>query len=316
MNKLKAITEPSCARHLCAFVKFTLCVLFLHLITGCASLVPKKSNDPYFYVVAADPQLFLRQVDDRNWVTAIEHINRLKPDFVIVCGDLTHCANNPEKWKDPEIMASHEKLARAYLEGAKELREDINLYNVAGNHDVSLKPNEQTLTWYRSRFGEPWYSFEHKNSLFVVLESNLMRDPSGAPEEGQAQWDWLDRTLEETAKRVYDHKTVYMHHPLCVRDVDEKNDYHNINQAPRKELLKRFHKYGFEAVFCGHLHRNAHMKDGDLELVVTGSSGVGTVGKNPLGFRIVKMFPDRLEHAFHTYEELPAAVDLSEPEQP
>ena len=45
-----------------------------------------------------------------DWKTAISHINRLKPDFMIVCGDLTHCANNPEKWKDKAIMASHEKL--------------------------------------------------------------------------------------------------------------------------------------------------------------------------------------------------------------
>jgi hypothetical protein len=33
-----------------------------------------KSQKPYFYIVAADPQLLWGQKDDRNWQTAVDHI--------------------------------------------------------------------------------------------------------------------------------------------------------------------------------------------------------------------------------------------------
>jgi 3',5'-cyclic AMP phosphodiesterase CpdA len=264
---------------------------------------------PYFYVVAADPQLFFKQKDDSNWRKTIGLVNGLKPDFMIVCGDLIQGPNDPEAFK----LDAVNKLADAYLKGAAALK-DIPIYNVAGNHDVSIKPTEKTLEWYETRFGKPWYAFAHKNSLFIVLESNLIRDPSGAPEHGKRQWDWLDKTLAESKDKKYQHKTVYMHHPLCLKSVDEKSGYFNIPLKARQDLLKRLHDHGFAAAFCGHYHRNAYVKDGDLELVTTSSCGAA-LGKDPLGFRIVKVYPDRLEHAYFGFDALPAKVVL-EPEIP
>ena len=55
---------------------------------------------PYFFIVAADPQLLFHQKDDRNWHTTVGLINGLNPDFVIVCGDLTHAGNNAADWND------------------------------------------------------------------------------------------------------------------------------------------------------------------------------------------------------------------------
>jgi 3',5'-cyclic AMP phosphodiesterase CpdA len=278
-------------------------------VFGQESNVVVKAVEPYFYVVAADPQLFFKQQDDRNWTNTIAQINRLQPDFMIVCGDLVQCDNKPENWLKPGQMEAYDKLAAAYLDGAKKLDSAIPLYNVAGNHDVSIAPNAKTLSWYRSKFGAPWYAFEHKNSLFVVLESNLIRDPGGAPEEGLAQWTWLDEKLAETSKRRFDHKTVYMHHPLCLTNVDEADSYFNIQKTERLKLLNRFHDHGFSAAFCGHYHRNAYVKDGELELVTTSSCGAA-LGKDPLGFRIVKVYPDRLEHQYYGFEDLPEKVLL------
>lgn len=273
-----------------------------------------EATAPYFYVVAADPQLFFKQTDDRNWTNTIAQINRLQPDFMIVCGDLVQCDNKVENWLKPGVMESYEKLAEAYLNGAKKLDPKIPLHNVAGNHDVSMTPNAKTLDWYESKFGSPWYSFEHKNSLFIVLESNLIRDPSGAPEQGEQQWTWLDAKLAETRKRHFDHKTVYMHHPLCLKDVNEKDGYFNIQKTERMKLLKRFHAHGFSAAFCGHYHRNAYVKDGELELITTSSCGAA-LGKDPLGFRIVKVYPDRLEHQYYGFEDLPEKVALERKEE-
>lgn len=268
-----------------------------------------ESVEPYFFVVAADPQLLWKQKDDSNWRRTIKEVNRLGPDFMIVCGDLIQAPNNSKAWDNPASVASFNKLADIYLAAAKDLKPTIPLYNVAGNHDVSQQPTEKSLAWYEERFGKAWYSFEHKNSLFVVLESNLLRDDAGAPDIARRQWQWLESTLEKTEKKDYDHKTAYMHHPMCIHSVDEKDGYFNMPQQPRAKLLDLFQKHGFKAVFCGHYHKNAYVKAGDLELITTSSCGV-PLGKDKTGFRIVKVYPDRIEHDYFEFDKLPERVDL------
>ena len=133
----------------------------------------KEKPKPYFYIVAADPQLLWGQKDERNWQTAVDHINRLGPDFVIVCGDLIQGANESKAWDDPKKVKEYDHLAKLYLDAAKKIKPGIKLYNVAGNHDVSLKPTAKTLAWYEGHFGKPWYAFEHKQSLLEQKGSEL-----------------------------------------------------------------------------------------------------------------------------------------------
>ncbi len=283
-------------------------LVLLALIANSCTVGSDRHAAPWFYVVAADPQLYMKQKDDAYWRATVDGLNRLSPDFVIVCGDLIAGANDAKKWLSPTVMAKHEKLANDYLKVASRLK--VPLYNVAGNHDVALQPSPHTINWYTKRFGRPWYSFEHKNSLFLILESNLIKDGAGAPAIAAQQWQWFLKTLQASSKRDYQHKTVYMHHPVCRERVDEDDDYFNLPKTKRFELLKLLHEHGFDAVFCGHFHRNAYVRDGKLELITTASCCV-PLGKDPRGLRIVKVFQDRLDHSYHEIQKLPKAVRLN-----
>jgi 3',5'-cyclic AMP phosphodiesterase CpdA len=243
----------------------------------------------FFFIVAADPQLFWGPKE--LWEKAIEHVNRLKPAFLVVCGDLVQEPGNDEQ-------------AKAYLEVAEKLDESIPLYNVAGNHDVHREPTPQSLAWYEKHFGKPWYSFTHDGCLFLVLESDVLNQPAGAPEMAEKQMTWLQETLEGTSENRFDHVFVFKHYPLCLKQVDEPDAYFNVPGPRRRELLDLFHKHGVRAVFSGHYHRSAYVKDGDLELITTSSCGK-PLGKDPVGLRIVKVFTDRIEHRYYAYEELP-----------
>ncbi|GAH64439.1 unnamed protein product, partial [marine sediment metagenome] len=106
------------------------------------------------------------------------------------------------------------------------------------------------------------------------------------------------------------HKIVFMHHPMCLQDVKEDSSYFNMSPKPRSKLLELFHKYNVDIVFSGHYHRNAYVKDGELELVTTSSSGK-PLGEDPIGFRIVKVYPDRIEHKYYSYKEMPKKVNLT-----
>lgn len=258
---------------------------------------------PFFFLQMADPQLFWGSRE--SWETAIAHANRLKPAFVVVCGDLLNRSGDPRK-----LDAEKDKQrARAYLDVAAKLDKRIPLYNVAGNHDVCNTPTPETLQWYRERFGKLWYTFTRGNCLFLVLESDLFKSPRSAPDQAAAQRKWLRKTLDAAKGKSWAHKIVCLHHPLCLKAADEKNAYFNIPLPLRKELLDLFAAHGVRAVFSGHYHRNAYVKHGSMELITSSSTGKA-LGKDPLGFRIVKVYPDRLEHKYYGYADLPEKVVL------
>jgi 3',5'-cyclic AMP phosphodiesterase CpdA len=273
-----------------AFLAGSLTVPWLaHPIGKRAEAAETSEECRFYFVVAADPQLFWGPKE--LWQKAIDEVNRLRPAFLVVCGDLI---------QDP----GNEEQAKAYLEVAGKLDESIPLHNVAGNHDVHKQPTPQSLGWYEKHFGKPWYSFTHAGCLGIVLESDVLNQPAGAPEMAERQMDWLRKTLEAASEKPFDHIFVFQHHPLCLKQVDEPDGYFNVPEARRKELLDLFHKHGVRAVFSGHYHRNAHVKDGQIELITTSSLGK-PLGKDPVGLRIVKVFADRIEHRYYGYEELP-----------
>ena len=89
-----------------------------------------KAEDGFFFVVAADPQLFWGSAE--SWQKAVGEINRLKPGFAVVCGDLINRNGNAKAVN----LEKDEEMAQAYLKIAKTLDSSIPLHNVAGNHDV------------------------------------------------------------------------------------------------------------------------------------------------------------------------------------
>lgn len=264
---------------------------------------PAKIAKRFHFIQMADPQLFWGKDPVGTWRKAIAHANRLKPAFVVVCGDLLNRNGNAAKVD----LAKDEKRARAYLEAAATLDKRIPLHNVAGNHDVCNRPTPATLAWYRARFGKLWYSFSHAKCLFVVLESDMLKYPQGVADESAKQMAWLKKTLAESDTRGYRHKLVFMHHPMCLKSVDEKDGYFTMPRAIRATLLKLFHQHGVGGVFCGHYHGNAIVKDKTLELVTT-SAVCKPLRKDPPGFRIVKVHPDRIEHTYHGYADMPKTV--------
>jgi serine/threonine-protein phosphatase CPPED1 len=265
-------------------------------LTG--STLAAEGKQGFCYFVMADPQLFWGSKE--SWDKAIGYANALKPDFVIVCGDLVNHAGNDEE-------------AKAYLDGVAQLNKAIPLYHVCGNHDYDVSRPE-SLGWYQAKFGHPWYSFTHKNCLFVVFESTMVK--YGPEDSPQYQWQmrWLEQTLAATQGKGYDHIIVCTHYPLALRKADEADEYFNLPKSRRMKLLELFHKHNVTAIFSGHFHHNTYVRDGALELITTSSTGIALeqMGqpKDPLGFRIVKVYPDRIEHKYYGYDDLPKSLTL------
>jgi len=262
-----------------------------------------RPAEPYFFIQMADPQLYWGPLE--FWKKAIARANALKPAFVVVCGDLLNCHGSVAK-RDYKKDAQR---AKDYSEAAAGLDKRIGLYNLAGNHDVCNTPTPKTLEWYTRRFGKMWYTFGHGGDFFMAIESDLVKNPAGAPKVAREQMAWIKKTLLSAAVKKARHRIVFMHHPMCLKKPDEPHQYFNLPPEARAELLKLFATAGVRAVFSGHYHGNLYVKFGDIELVTTSSTGKA-LRKDPLGFRIVKVYPDRIEHSYYGYEALPKKVEF------
>ena len=124
--------------------------------------------------------------ETRLYGKAIAEANRLRPDFVVMCGDMVN---------DSDDEAQLDELWR--ITGL--LDDAIPMHWVAGNHDVGNELTPESLATYRRRFGEDNFFFDHGGSRFVVLNSNVAYDPSHVPEEWERQVDFLRDALSRSA---------------------------------------------------------------------------------------------------------------------
>ncbi len=230
---------------------------------------------------------------------AIAATNRLNPDFAIMCGDMTH---------DPEDQRQLAELMRI----TGRLDDDIPWYWVSGNHDldgVGNGPTSEAIARYRERFGEDNYSFDRHGSHFIVLNSSVCFDPSNVWEEWEQLLGFLKSDLKKACDNGSNHNVVFSHHPLFTRYPVEEDDWIVIPRERRLVLLDLFKEYGVSTVFSAHWHRNNYSFDGSLEMVTSGAVGY-PLGADPSGFRIVKVYEDRIEHEYFGFDELPEVVEL------
>lgn len=258
------------------------------------------AGGPQFFVELADPQMgmFAKDRDSlqeqANLSFAVASINRLKPAFVVVCGDLVNRAG------DGEEISQYKRLM---------LRVDpsIPVYNVAGNHDVGNQPTEETLAEYRKNFGRDYYTFDSGETRGIVLDSNLIAGAQNVPQESRAQERWLVGELQRARREGVKHLFVFQHIPYFLEHADEPDQYFNIPLAARRRYLDLLQRYGVECVFAGHYHRNASGRDGSIEMITSGAVGV-PLGESQSGFRIVRIRPE-VQSRFYDLGSIPHAID-------
>ena len=275
----------------------SLLVIYLVLNASCSSI--GTANKLTFFQMA-DTQFGFFNANKEfsretvNYEKAIAATNRLKPSFVVVCGDLVN--------KPGDIPQINE-----YKRISSKLDPSIKIYSVSGNHDVENIPTIASLALYKQYFGADRYTFRSGNIFGIIINSSLIKDPSLAPAEAEDQLEWLVKVLKEAKKSNAKNIMVFMHHSLFLRDANEADEYFNINTDRRKIYLELFKIYGVKQVFAGHYHRNAYGKSGDMEMITTGPVG-RPLGADSSGFRIVNVKGKIVDHKYFALDSLPAKL--------
>ncbi len=284
-----------CLRLVCA-------ALWLSLTAGVA-----RAAEPFFFIQLSDPQLGMFTADRdfaqdaANFEFAVVAVNRLKPAFVVITGDLV---NKPG---DAAQIAEYRRIV-------SRIDRNIPVYNVAGNHDVENAPTPESVAAYEKLFGPAHYTFRHGGLTGIVLNSSLIHSPQKAGEQLAEQDRWLREELKTARAENPRHLVVFQHHPWFLKTANEPDEYFNIPTPRRAAHLALFREFGVRYLFCGHYHRNAEAKDGDIEAVTSGPVGK-PLGNGRSGIRVAIVRDDRIDHRYYELSELPTKIELAQPTQ-
>ncbi|HPB29991.1 MAG TPA: metallophosphoesterase [Candidatus Sumerlaeota bacterium] len=268
-------------------------VFILAALSGCGIFRSHCAlcKDPLVFVHISDPQFGMYQAfkevqgyereitDGRN---AANMITPLKPEFLVITGDLV------EQWNNDEQL----RLFEAFR---KELESIAPVYVTAGNHD--MPPTADGLAIFRRRYGPDRFTADHKGCRLIFLNSNLIAFADKLPDEAAEQRKWLQAALKQAAADRVERIFVFQHHPFFLTEPDEKDEYFNIPQSRRKGYMDLLADHGVTAVFTGHLHRESIREYRGMKMISTSSLGK-PLGEAPPGIRVVIASKDDLVHEF------------------
>jgi len=210
---------------------------------------------------------------------AVEKINALKPDLVIITGDLVHDRTSKAQWDEFRRITSQLRSKKVFV--------------IPGNHDIGQEPSEMNINEFKDMFGYDRFSFTYKKCCFIGFNSNLIK--AGTPGMEEQQYEWLKNEISKAtgARQTF----LFCHHPFFITNPDEPEGYFNIKPELREKYLALFSEYGVDAIFAGHLHKNAVAESGNIKMITTSSAGK-QLGKDLPGFRIVKVSDETFTHEY------------------
>ena len=223
--------------------------------------------------------------DARQYQRAVEMLNHLAPDLVIVGGDMID---------DPNA----EEQIETFLGITAGLDPAIPMRYAPGNHDVAadtVVPTEESIAHYREVFGADYYTFSAGPATFLVLNTVVIDHPELVPAVWEEQQAFIADAFD--GPRPGNHLVVVGHHPLFLSDPDEPDTYWNLPLERRRPLYDSLRAAGVRLGLSGHWHRNNIAVHDGFEMVCSGPVGY-PLGADPSGLRLVEVYPDRIAHTY------------------
>ncbi|MDP1845123.1 MAG: metallophosphoesterase [Candidatus Moranbacteria bacterium] len=216
-----------------------------------------SGENSFSFAILGDTQRFDAGNPQGNFQKAMASITKLNPDLVLAVGDLVEGCDGDNKCS--KKYSDWKKIVGSLLP---------NTYAMQGNHDRT--GDDKTDDVWRSSFSFPTngpsgfseqvYSFDHKNSHFVVLDSDKPKEHLVNGEERS----WLEKDLSANKKEntfVFFHEPAYPVSSKITESLDKE-------PTERNALWEILDRHNVTAVFNGHEHIVSRRKiDGIYQFV-------------------------------------------------
>ncbi len=245
--------------------------LLTFLIAGCQTfpMEEKQQDQALNFVVMGDnrPANVFRPEQPYIYYKVVEKAVELNPALILNTGDLILGYNANDKQKADEEFSDFEKAT------APIRAKNLPLYITMGNHSGYTQYARKAFreNYQDSKTGKLYYSFDVKNSHFIILCSELENE---AAQITGKQLEWLKDDLKLAGGK---HIFVLLHRPLYPKI---KHLTNSMNKFPKKrdELAGLFKQYNVDMVFTGHVHVNNYSVIDGLNQIIAGGSGAPLAG--------------------------------------
>ncbi len=242
-------------------MKNLLFLILLFLLLSCghkSSIHSTESDNSFSFVFMTDIHLHQGKNAIKGFRKIIAGVNRLKPDFMLTGGDNIGDALS-KNWKRADA------LYNCFNSTIKEF--DMPVHNTLGNHDVfglyiksGVSPDdpEYGKRMYIKRIGSPYYSFDHKNWHFIVLDCiGLTEDRQYTGLVDSIQIEWLKADLESVGIKRPVAISIHIpllsvEHVLAVLEGERLSSASVISNA--LSVIRILEQYNVKLVLQGHSH--------------------------------------------------------------
>lgn len=266
-------------------------------------------KDSFSFVFMTDIHLQPEKNAVQGFRKAIDAANRRNPDFVLTGGDNIMDALG-QTWTRSDTLY---RLLKSLLEEF-----DSPVYTTIGNHDVFGLYNRSNVFQehlefgkkiYEQRMCERYYSFNHKNWHFIVLDGvGFTEDRHYIGYIDTEQLEWLKKDLLETGPTTPVIISIHIpllsvesHIALGPTEAFKKNSI--VNNA--NEVRKVFEGYNVKLVLQGHTHFLEDIYYDGVHYItggaVSGSAWNGPKFKMEEGFLLLKLWKDGFKWEYVDY---------------
>lgn len=233
---------------------YVLCILFVL----CSSLMCSlEAQESFRFVFMADVHYHDKNNAPRSMDAAIDTINKLNPDFILVGGDIVYDALR-------RTQDDAEEQRRMFQEKAAKL--NVPLYYAIGNHDHFAVYDRTTgvdhplfgKRFYEKYFGPRYYSFDHKGWHFITLDDMVITEERGyVGRLDSIQLEWLRKDIEQIADTTP--VAVMAHVPLVTTLSQWYGGGTNANDNKiaienSEEVIRLFKDKNLRLILQGHIH--------------------------------------------------------------
>lgn len=260
-------------------------VLFLVILFQ-IGLLTAQNNFSFVFL----PDLHLRPDSapvEAKFDRVAKQVNKLKPDFAIMGGDMIYTAKNVDEKKAKVLFDFMDTKFQQFK---------MPLYYTMGNHEIVGVLAESGMEishplWgnvmYEKLYGKRYQSFSHSGWKFFLLDGIKIREEERDYTSGvdSVQIEWLKHELLQT-----DNITpivVVIHTPL-INPKAIRNSQQNVLSEKSEAVLNLFNDYNLKMVLQGHNHVYMNLLIDGIQYISGGST---TYNTNPVndGFLYVKI---------------------------
>lgn len=242
----------------------------------------RQGGDDFTFAILADVHLNNPKsaaggsVLNSRLASAIDDLNKLRPDFVVFLGDLVEASADT-------YLRDYAMIEELILE-----RAEFPVFGVMGNHDGQRVGAIDGFAMWQASLGALYYSFDVGAWHFVMCNTyDRPEHPSDNGYVGTRQVEWVQRDMAEASARGQRIAAFVHHNVLDSRwvFVDEG----------RHELAATLSRTGARYVFAGHRHSDQFEMTPASRIITTRTVQAGADGET--GYRLVRIEQGRMRVA-------------------